>query len=396
MRKRWRGLWLSIHRWLGLAAGLLFVLLGLTGSFLVFHHAIDAWLNPSLLHRSEAKTSRSLEEIFDSARLVGEQDGQRLKFADAPHQENGVWNVWFQTNRKGAPFHHVYVDPATAKVTGQRVRGAYLATWIYKLHIELFAGRRGAIVVGISGILLIISLASGLYLWWPLWKHSWRSAFAVRSGSRRMFDLHKVLGLVSIPLLLVIAFSGVYMVFPDWFEPIGELVSSKADTQRPPLVSQPVEGATPIHIDQAVEIGLSRLPGAELCRIYFPANEKGVYAIRVRQPEDIRRTMGSSRVWVEQYSGEVLAVRDWNQQSAVDTFFAWQFPLHNGEAFGLIGRWLVFVAGLLPAVLYLTGFWLWWRKGQSKRRHRKDKFVSKPQDEPQRTASIARPNSIST
>lgn len=382
MHKRWRSQWLTIHRWLGLVAGLLFVLLGLTGSFLVFHHAIDAWLNPQLLHRSEARSSRSLEEIFAAARESGEVDGKSLKFADAPLDENGVWNAWFQSQEKGAAFHHVYVDPATAEVTGQRVRGRYLVTWIYKLHIELFAGRSGAVLVGISGILLIVSLVSGVYLWWPLWKHSWRTALAVRGSGRLIFDLHKVLGLVSVPVLMVIAFSGVYMVFPGWFEPIGELVSAKADTQRPPLVSQPAIDATPISADRAAEIGLSQLPGSELNRIYFPSSEKGVYAIRMRQPGDIRRTMGSSRVWVEQYSGEVLAVRDWNEKSAADTFFAWQFPLHNGEAFGLVGRGLVLTAGVLPLLLYATGFWLWWRKGRSKRRQRKVRNVANSESWP--------------
>ncbi|PQO33698.1 PepSY-associated TM helix domain-containing protein [Blastopirellula marina] len=399
MRKRWRALWLSIHRWLGLAAGLVFVLLGLTGSFLVFHHAIDAWLNPELLHRSEAGTSRSLAEIIAAAKEVGLQDGKLLRFADAPLGADGVWNVWFLAEREGAIFQHVYVDPVTAEVTGQRIRGNYLATWMYKLHIELLAGRRGATLVGISGILLIVSLGSGVYLWWPLWKHSWRSGFAVRGGSRFVFDLHKVLGLVGVPLLLVIAFSGVYMVFPGWFKPIGELARGKAENKPPPLVSHSVDDATPITPDRAVEIGLSQLPGAELHRVYFPTSERGVYTIRLRQPRDIRRSSGSSRVWIEQFSGKVLAVRDWNDLSAVDTFFAWQLPLHNGEAFGIAGQWVVFATGFLPAVLYGTGFWLWWRKGRIKRRRQKERQIETPhtglrQNESQGTASI--PNAKST
>lgn len=392
MRKRWRSLWLSIHRWLGLAAGLMFVLLGLTGSFLVFHHAIDSWLNPQLLHGSDATSRRSLEEIVAIAKELGEKDGKELRYADAPREADGVWNIWFLGKEKGGAFHHVYIDQATAEVTGQRVRGQYLVTWIFKLHIELFAGRRGAILVGISGILLMVSLISGVYLWWPLWKHSWRSAFAVRSGSRLVFDLHKVLGLISVPLLMVIAFSGVYMVFPGWFQPVGKLLNGKADTKPPALVSHPVPNATPITPDQAVAIGQSQLPGSELHRVYFPTSDDGVYAIRLRQPEDVRRSSGSSRVWIEQYTGEVLAVRDWNEQSAVDTFFAWQLPLHNGEAFGIVGQCVVFAAGFLPAVLYGTGFWLWWRKGRAKRLKNKERIYAESHDgssprEPQRAAA---------
>ncbi|RCS41321.1 PepSY domain-containing protein [Bremerella cremea] len=368
-RVRWRNLWLRIHRWLGLVAGLLFVLMGLSGSFLVFHHAIDAWLNPDLLISEVADVSHSLDEIMAVAKEQGETEEHVLKFADAPREASGVWTVWFQQPIQDAPFRQVYVDPYSAQVTGKRVRGEYLTTFIYLLHMKLLAGRAGANIVGISGILLLISFVSGIYLWWPMWRHSWRAAFAIRGGSRFVFDSHKVLGLGSLPLLLVIAFSGVYMVFPSWFEAVPRLL---ADEKRPssPLISQVTPGAKTISVDRAVEIAQEILPAAELNRIHFPTNEKGVYSIRLRQPGDVRQHMGNSRVWLDRYSGQVLAVRDWNEHSAVDTFFAWQFPLHNGEALGLGGRWFVFLSGVVLAILYFTGFWLWFRK---KRAHWKQK-----------------------
>lgn len=51
-----------------------------------------------------------------------------------------------------------------------------------------------------------------------------------------------------------------------------------------------------------------------------------------------------------------------------DTYFAWQFPLHNGEAFGLPGRLVVFVSGLVPCGLYVTGILIWARKRRGRAR----------------------------
>jgi len=45
----WRKVWPTVHLNLGLSVGMALVLIGLTGSILVFHHEIDAWLTPSLL-----------------------------------------------------------------------------------------------------------------------------------------------------------------------------------------------------------------------------------------------------------------------------------------------------------------------------------------------------------
>ena len=54
-------------------------------------------------------------------------------------------------------------------------------------------------------------------------------------------------------------------------------------------------------------------------------------------------------------------------------FMGWQFPLHNGDALGLAGRWLVFLGGWLPALLFGTGLYLWWRKHQLRRRSRRSR-----------------------
>jgi len=40
----------------------------------------------------------------------------------------------------------------------------------------------------------------------------------------------------------------------------------------------------------------------------------------------------------------------------------WLHPLHGGEALGLTGRILAFVAGLVPIALFVTGVFRWQRR----------------------------------
>jgi len=44
-----RKLWLKVHLYLGLFAGAVFVLTGLTGSLLAFEFPLDEWLNAKLM-----------------------------------------------------------------------------------------------------------------------------------------------------------------------------------------------------------------------------------------------------------------------------------------------------------------------------------------------------------
>jgi uncharacterized iron-regulated membrane protein len=87
----------------------------------------------------------------------------------------------------------------------------------------------------------------------------------------------------------------------------------------------------------------------------------GAYAVRTFHARDLD-DQGRMWTYVSMADGRILGQRHDNGDSAGDLFFAWQYPLHSGKAFGLAGRLAVFVAGLGTVVLCLTGLWLWWRR----------------------------------
>jgi uncharacterized iron-regulated membrane protein len=374
--------WLTAHRWLGLTVGLVFVLIGLTGSLLVFDHAIDEWLNPNLLLTEGSGQRKSIADVVAAAEQAFDPSQSQAAAVSRPRVENGVWTVWFASGTANAPtFTAVYVDPYSASTTGQRVWGEDLMTWIYRLHFQMLAGRIGSIAVGIIGILVVISILSGVYLWWPLWKNSLRAAFAIRRGRRFSYDLHKTFGIVSAGVLLVITFTGVYMEFPDAVNAVAKVFVTVSDTQTA-FSSSPDGAKQPLSPDEALAIAQKSFPDATFDHLHPPDGNAGAYEVAFRQADEIQQSFGRSQVFLDQYSGEVIAIREPADFTAADAFFAWQFPLHNGEAFGLVGRWVVLFFGLTPAILYTTGVLVWWRKRQSKRRI------------PQESASVA--NTVSS
>ncbi len=374
-KNRFRRLWLVTHRWIGLTVGLLFVLVGLTGSVLVFDHAIDEWLNPKLLLTDGTGTPAPMAKIIEAAET---SHGGKAMSVTKPRVENGVWTAWFSKRTEdGRKFVGVYVDPHSLKVTGQRTWGEDLLSWTYRLHYQLVADTTGAIIVGVVGLILMISLISGVYLWWPLWKHSWRAAFMIRGGSRFNYDLHKTLGIGSLVFLFVLAFTGVYMEFPFLVKPLVTAFSEETEEPRR-LKSEASESQQAISADEALEIAQQHFPNATFDHLHPPRGEEGTYEVAFRQPHEVQKTFGRSQVFLDQYSGEVLAIRNPDEFTAADTFFAWQFPLHSGEAFGMVGRWLVFITGFIPAILYVTGFILWWRRRSSLNKKNQRNIEAKP------------------
>ncbi|MBS0178309.1 MAG: PepSY domain-containing protein [Nitrospira sp.] len=366
--------WLQAHLYIGLFGGALFVLTSLTGSFLVFYKTIDEWLNPAQLIRTPG-SERPLSEILAGAQSV-HPDWSTPDTLIFPLHDRDSFHAWFK-DPAAAPaeerWHVVAVDPSTARPLSDRRWGSFFVSIIYELHQELLLGKPGEVFVGIMALFLLISVLSGLYLWWPKPGKLHRALTFQSSGSpiRRQYDLHKLTGLVGAIVLTLLALTGFYLEFPQvvtsvvrWFSPVQEM--SPEEQPRSELQA----GVPKIPLERAVAIARTTLPDAQPVWIGLPQHERDSYSVGLRQPGEVQQAGGQTEVWIDQYSGTIRRVTDWRQFTGGETFLSWLFPLHNGEAFGLTGRWMVFAAGFTPLLLYGTALRMWWLKRQAHRLRR--------------------------
>lgn len=369
-------LWLRTHLYLGLFGGALFVLMSLTGSFLVFYKAIDEWLHPRELTTTSTGMYRPLQEIVSAAQGTVPSGGW-LDSISMPEHEHGVYYAWYKVpTGKAAQFrwHQVAIDPYAATVLSRdREWGGYLVSFVYELHQSLVMDEPGETILGFVGMCLLLSILTGLYLWWPR-PGRLRQALTFTSGGstiRRYYHWHKLSGFYSALILGMLALTGIYLEFSDYVVPIVRLFSPVQEfLQEEPLQSTPISGTRPVSIDQVVFTARQIFPHGELRFIGFPYGKTGVYQLTFRQPDEVLKSSGSSQIWLDQYGGTVLRVVDWHRFTGGETFLAWLFPLHNGEAFGLIGRWIVFVCGFVPLILYVTGLRMWWLKRTAHQRQK--------------------------
>ena len=369
-----RKLWLKLHLYLGLFGGGLFVLMSLTGSFLVFYKAIDEWLNPSLMTTSGKGPYRPLNEIVAAAKAAGPIGGV-LDGVEWPLHRQGVFLTWHKVQTDNADefrWIQVTIDPYTAAVLSKdREWGGYFVSLVYNLHASLLMDDFGATILGFVAIFLLISIITGLYLWWPR-PDKFRQAVTFTSGGsviRRHYEWHKLSGFYSAIILGMLAFTGVYLEFGDYVIPIVRLFSPVQEFPKEEDVrSYPSPGSRPLSAEQAIALAGQVFPNGELRYLGLPQEDQGVYYVAMHQPGEVRTSGSESQVWLDQYSGKVLRVHDWSRFTGGETFLAWLFPLHNGEAFGLTGRWIVFIAGFVPLLLYVTALRVWWLKRQAHRR----------------------------
>jgi uncharacterized iron-regulated membrane protein len=391
--KNRRKLWLKVHLYLGLFAGAIFVLIGLTGSLLVFEDAIDAGLNPRLMIAAAPGGNTSflpLDDIVKSGMKAMPNNGKVLDLG-FPRYAKQTFDLWFEQPAPDADYlerHQIFINPYTAEVTGQRLLIDFERPWrdplmdfILRLHYSLALGSTGMNAVGFIGLALLFSVLTGLIVWWP---HSGKFAKALTikpsaSSERLNFDIHKTFGFYSAFILLFLIVSGVYLVFPEYGRGlIG--VFSRVPHPWPRYQSDiPVADKTPLSLAEVKRITDARFPDGDYLRIVFPQNERDVYIVSKREVGEVNQKQSYRRLWIDQYNGHIVHVRERSTRTVGEIVVEWLYPLHNGEAFGFTGQVLVLILGLIPLILYVTGVIRWLQKNRvvKKKRNQCEQAVGK-------------------
>lgn len=409
-RPGFRRFWLQLHLYLGLSVGVVFVLLGLTGSLLVFYTTLDNLALPAVSTPAPPVINPATQQVGTDVQQGVSQtvapspqailDKLRADFPDRSagwrielplHASDPVLARYLkpaETRQQHFAPLMVTLDPHTLEITSQRLWGDTVMTWIYDLHYTLLLDVNGKIpvdgktVLAIISIMLLVSLLSGVYLWWPQKNASyaknalsrqvgqvvrqgrnWRKAFAYRRHAhlyKRIYDWHKLSGVYGLLLLLVLVLSGLMLEKPSWFEGwIGAKhgLQHMGSAATPPEHNHIVPAA--LSLDQMAQTALAQFPGSRLRWIYTPDSAQGQYQFRLYQQGEPGLRFPKTTVQFD-LQGKMLGKHDYFTDSAGDKLLNWLHPLHNGEAFGLLGRWLVLLSGLLPLLLFVTG-WLRWR-----------------------------------
>ncbi|MFN3648223.1 MAG: PepSY-associated TM helix domain-containing protein [Armatimonadota bacterium] len=360
-----RRLLFNLHLYIGLAVGLLVSLTGLTGSLLVFSPEIDALLHPRLLRASAPSTARqnspavSLDAVLSTVRSAYPE--HRLQQILPPGTPEETYEIWLNGREL-----RVYVDPASGAILGTRSLRGDPVSFLFDFHAHLLAGDAGETVVGTGGLLLIFLGVTGVVLWWPKqlrqgltvqWRASWK---------RVNFDLHRVGGILAVPLLLLIALTGAALVFGTFFtEAAYRLTRTPPPPPRPSSTPRP--GARPLPLDGLVRAARAALPGLIPTRITPAAKPEAAVVVRGRLPQELHPN-GMSFVYLDQYTGAVLRADNALLAPAAPRLLNLRYPVHIGRYGGLFSRLVHVLVGLTPAILFVTGGLMWWNRMSGRRR----------------------------
>ena len=326
---------------------------GATGGVLAFRDSIERRLNPHLQVVTPAPARAALQDVIDGveARFAG----ARVSTVTLPSRPDGSMIAYLS----GRPdVSQVFVNPYTGEILGQRRAGRiivsreYLIPFVLRLHESLLLGAAGVWIMGAAAIVWLLTSLAGLALAWPA---GWRGGTGWR-------PLHVALGVVLLPIWIVLAFTSIYLSFPNAIRSVTNVVS--------PVMAAPVPasrwaGGPVVTPDMAVDRALAAVPLAKAFG-FTRDFANGRYSVRLVLPGDVNPA-GNSQAYIDFATGRAIAVRLASAAPAGLGFLYWQFPLHSGEALGAPGRIVIALSAAALIATCATGFSVWLRGRRTRR-----------------------------
>ena len=305
----------DIHLWLSLPLGILISIICLSGAALVFEQDITQALQRPIYRvtppqeEAEALSPEALigciqKQMPDSLHLTA------LQLSHNP--EETAFASFRETGKK-----RLSINPYTGKALGWTETYPFFQT-MRKLHRWLMdpppsKGEKsvGKVVVGITTLLMVFILISGLVIWIPRTRKALKNRLCVSctKGWRRFwYDTHVSIGFYSTIFLLVMALTGLTWSF-GWYR-------------------------------TAAYSLFGENPSASVHRV-----DKGKEKPR---KDEVRIT------WKDA------------QPSAPQSMKGWFYAFHTGSWGGMFTKIVYFLAALSGGVLPLSGYYLWWKRTHKK------------------------------
>lgn len=364
----------KVHGWFGFAACFMLMVICFSGALAVVSTEIDWLLNPAMRVSPQEKTL-PLGEVMD---VLHQKHPQYL--IESIHMPLGErFAIKMSATDKLGVNRWIYVNPYTAEVQGT---ASFLTVqrFLRSFHKQLYIlptkfNPNGRMLVCLFAPVLFVLTLTGLYFIrnWSFGALIKKPKSHIRKGVYAYW--HKLGGLILVPFLLIIAFTGSwYLVeYLDWVpHGLGErLLSNELEVSDAERASW---GAAfePAKLDQIFQEISREYPGFRPTDVYLPkvANNGGLFLIGGQAHIPLQDDLANV-ILFNSHSGESVAMH----LTSNEGFGGWLMgainPLHFGSFGGLSVKLLWVVFGLAMCYLIWSGVRLRLLRQKQQRQNRK-------------------------
>ena len=351
--------WSQVHTWTSLICTLFLLMLALTGLPLIFHHELEHLLGeaPELREMPADAPHLSLQQLVEAAER--HRPGEVVQYFGFEDDEpNGVVAITAATADTEPNSSHTFMlDARSGEAVEMPAANGGILMIILRLHVDMFAGLPGKLLLAFMGVLFVVAIISGVVLYAPFMR---RLKFAEvrheKSTRTRWLDLHNLIGIVTLTWALVVGVTGVISACAD-------LLISAWRTEALAAMVAPYRDAPPLTerapVNQVLTIAAQATPGMQPDFIAFPGtrfSSEHHYSVFMKGNTHLTAHLWTP-VLIDARSLEVTAIgqRPWYMDA-----LSMSQPLHFGDYGGMPMKVLWAVLDVLTIIVLGSGLYLWW------------------------------------
>lgn len=349
----------DVHSWAGVLFAVLVFIVCASGAIAVFSSELDHWSNPALRTPAGARISVDIDRAFASFAAVRPIPVGDDTSIGLPRELRNSYEIF--ARKTDEPQARLYVDATSGAV--HEARQSYLFWYLRHLHVRLMSPEYGRLFVGIIGIAMLLSVATGVLIHKHLLRDLFRMRWKVGRGGRAlMSELHKWVGVWGLLFHLTISLTGTWLALESYISPViraglsaPEEPAAQADTS-----PSSVTAASMLPLAPLLERAKRDLAGLE--PTYIGVEKWGTRAATVTVAGNLPGALIQESVAHVQFSavsGDLEVIDDPRTQGFWAQLRAALEPLHYGYYGGFWLKVLYLLSGFTPALLSLTGALIW-------------------------------------
>ncbi len=342
------------HGYAGLFAFIPILLICLTGSILVFKYEIDSLIRGDIVNvntvserLSTDTLKNTVNEIYPDYEISGWVLFQEPKRSDVVYLMKKGTSDWY----------HIYIDAYSAQILSPpSVATTYFTDWLVELHASFLWDHTGLIITTVYALILMFLGISGLIIY----RKFWLNLFKLRTNVRRILffsDLHKLVGVYSTPIFLVLGITGGYWNIAHIVHEYEEHAEGEEFVMQSRLYSDTIS------VDEIQKQAEIRMQDFEATYIRFPNGEKDHFTFFGDvHPSNPLISEYASTVSFDRDNGEYISQFDIREAQALSVVIDTFRRLHFGNFAGIVSKILWCLVGLSPLVLTVTGLYMWFKR----------------------------------
>lgn len=367
-----------LHLWLGLTSGIIVFIVALTGTLFIFCDDIIDGMAGSARYTQVQEKRLSPEALI--AAFKKQVPGQRpVHFT---FYKEASRTVKLGAADKDRVLRFSWIDPYTGKVlfTSAAYQFFYVVAHVHSGEMPF--GDTGNLIVEIATWIFLIELITGLVLWWPRrWTRATRKqSFTIKwkAGFKRVnYDLHNVPGFYSLLPALLITVTGLIIVNKGLKKATHAALGGKVTAYEAARDAAPVfePGKAFAPLNQAVDYLMASGPQVQMVRLQAPPGDSAT-ALYAGAAANIglKGVQSGKPYFMDRYTARPIALpSDVEKGLAIEGTV---MNLHIGFWWGLTGKIITAIIGLVCMSLPITGFIIWWGRNNKKKKTAKKPMVA--------------------